>query len=36
MHLSGNTLNMSVYYTIALLSDLLQTRVEIITFTGTR
>lgn len=33
---SGNTLNMSVYYTIALLSDLLQTRVEIITFTGTR
>ena len=33
---SGNTLNMSVYYTIALLSDLLQTRVEIITFTGVR
>lgn len=33
---SGETLNMSVYYTIALLSDLLQTRVEIITFTGVR
>ena len=33
---SGSTLNMTVYYTIALLSDLLQTRVEIIKFTGAK
>ena len=33
---SGDRLSMSVYYTVALLSDLLQTRVEIITFDGTK
>ncbi len=33
---SGSTLTMSVYYTVALLNDLLNTRVEIITFTGTK
>lgn len=33
---SGSTLNLSVYYTIALLNDLLNTRVEIITFTGNK
>ncbi len=33
---NGNRLSMSVYYTVALLSDLLQTRVEIITFDGIR
>ncbi len=33
---SGNSMTMSVYYTVALLSDMLQTRVEIITFTGSK
>lgn len=33
---AGDKLDMTVYYTIALLNDLLQTRVEIITFGGTR
>ena len=33
---AGNTLNMTVYYTVALLNDLLQTRVEIIKFAGER
>jgi hypothetical protein len=33
---SGNTVTLSVYYTVALLSDLLNTRVEIVTFTGTK
>ena len=33
---SGDRMDMSVYYTVALLSDLLQTRVEIITFDGTK
>lgn len=33
---SGDRLDMTVYYTVALLNDLLQTRVEIIKFSGTR
>ena len=33
---SGNTVTMSVYYTIALLNDLLNTRVQLVTFTGTK
>ncbi len=33
---AGNTVTMSVYYTIALLNDLLNTRVELVTFTGTK
>ncbi len=33
---TGNTLEMTVYYTIALLNDLLNTRVEVISFTGTK
>ncbi len=33
---SGNTVDLSVYYTVALLNDLLNTRVELVTFTGTK
>lgn len=33
---AGSSMTMSVYYTVALLSDLLQTRVEIITFAGNK
>ena len=33
---NGNTVNLDMYYEIALLSDLLTTRVSIVKFTGTK
>ena len=33
---SGNTVNLDMFYEVALISNLLQTRVSIVKFTGTR
>lgn len=33
---SGNTVNLDMFYEVALISDLLQTRVSIVKFTGTK
>lgn len=33
---SGNTVNMDLYYTVSLLNDVLNTRVSIVRFTGTK
>jgi hypothetical protein len=33
---NGNTVNMDLYYTVSLLNDILNTRISIVRFTGTK